>query len=226
MESNMLYNKFYQMMADEISTIESDDVRKFAISLLNSIPEYFFTVPASSSGKYHPKNDLGEGGLVRHSISVKRMLIHLLEPNGYYEFTEREKDLLIVAALFHDSFKSGTQEEYEKNNQTKFLHPAYAASYIIMQSVIHSFDYKDAKFISSAIISHMGQWNKNRSNLGTLPTPETPEQKILHLADYLASRKDINMTITDEDEETEIVSEENNSNTVITNVQVNQKTNL
>ena len=178
------------------------------MSLLNKVPEYFFTVPASSSGKYHPKNDLGEGGLVRHSISVERMLKHLLEPDEYFDFTPRQVDLLIVAALFHDCLKSGTQEEYEQGKHTKFLHPLYASNFIMTQSVLMGFDYNDALFISSAIISHMGQWNTSKNGPGKLPTPETPAQKALHLADYLASRKDINMEVEVEENDNELTPAE------------------
>ena len=42
----------------------------------------------------------------------------------------------------------------------------------------------------------MGQWNTNST--AKLPTPETQDQKVLHLADYLASRKDINMEFGEE----------------------------
>lgn len=205
----MEHNKYYQMMEVEIvSSITSDDIRGFALSLLNKVPEYFFTVPASSSGKYHPKNDLGEGGLVRHSISVERMLKHLLEPDEYFDFTPRQVDLLIVAALFHDCLKSGTQEEYEQGKYTKFLHPLYASNFIMTQSVLMGFDYNDALFISSAVISHMGQWNTSKNGPGKLPTPETPAQKALHLADYLASRKDINMEVEVEENDNELTPTE------------------
>lgn len=191
-------NKYYIMMWNEIDTLKFTDIRSFGISLLNNVPDYFFSVPASSSGKYHPVGDLGEGGLVRHSIAVKRMLEHLMEPYGYYDFTEREKDLLKLAALFHDCFKSGTQEEYEKNPRTKFLHPILAVNFITYYSCLTGFDYDDASFISSAVATHMGQWNKSRDNI--LPEPKEPHQKILHLADYLASRQDINMDIKDPEE--------------------------
>lgn len=199
---------YYYMMRDEIDSISNPEIRRFANTLLNRIPDYFFKVPASSSGKYHPKNDLGEGGLVRHSISVKRMLEHLIEPDGFFDFTDDEKDLLIVAALFHDCMKSGTQEEYEKNNRTKFLHPLYAANFVITTSIINGFDYEWAKFIADAIISHMGQWNTNKNEDGTLPLPVSPAQKALNLADYLASRKDINMTIMEDDEKDDTPTEE------------------
>lgn len=184
-------------MEDEINTLTFDDIKEFGLALLHTIPEYFFKVPASSSGKFHPKNDLGEGGLVRHSITVRKMLRHILEPNGYYDFTDREVELLELAALFHDSFKSGTQEEYEENIHTKFLHPVLAANHILMESVKKRFDYDSASFMASAIMSHMGQWNTSWREAGTLPLPKTPAQKALHLADYLASRTDINMDIPD-----------------------------
>jgi len=193
-------NKYYLMMENEIDNqipeIE-DDLKEFAHHLLDTIPGYFYMVPASSSGKFHPVNDQGEGGLVRHSISVKRMLVHLLLPVGYYNFTPRQQRLLQVAALFHDSFKSGTQEEYEENIHTKFLHPVLAANHILMESVKMRFDYDSASFIASAIMSHMGQWNTSWREAGALPLPKTPAQKALHLADYLASRTDINMDIPD-----------------------------
>jgi len=190
---------YYYMMRDEIDSIDNPEIRRFANTLLNRVPDYFFKVPASSSGKYHPKNDLGEGGLVRHSISVKRMLVHLLELDCY-SFSDDEKDLLIVAALFHDCMKSGTQEEYKKNNRTKFLHPVLAANFIITTSVIDGFKYDWALYIADAVISHMGQWNTNKSEDGELPVPVNPAQRILHLADYLVSRKDINMVLREDDE--------------------------
>jgi hypothetical protein len=194
------YNRYYYLMLDAIDEINDIDNRRFAHCLLGRVPDYFFIVPASSSGKYHPQNDLGEGGLVRHSISVLRMLEHLLEPEGYFDFTDEQKDLLKIAALFHDCMKSGTQEEYENNQRTKFLHPLYAANFIMTTAIENEYPYEKALFIYDAVIAHMGQWNKNKNESGMLPTPTTMSQKVLHLADYLASRKDINMTLEEDDE--------------------------
>ena len=195
-------NKYFRLMLDEIDTLQDIDNRRFAYALLSNVPDYFFSVPASSSGKYHPKNDLGNGGLVRHSIGVARMLGHLLEPDGYYDFDDEQKELLKIAALFHDCMKSGTQEEYEKNSCTKFLHPLYAANFIMTVAIECGYPYEKAIFIYDAVIAHMGQWNTNKNEVGSkLPTPVSPGQRILHLADYLASRKDINITVEEDDDE-------------------------
>ena len=54
----------------EIGWIHSEKIAKFATYCVNNLPAYFFTVPASSSGKYHPSYALGDGGLVRHTKAV------------------------------------------------------------------------------------------------------------------------------------------------------------
>lgn len=202
-------NEYYKMMLNEINTIKTNDIRNLGLEMLNDVPDYFFKVPASSSGKYHPKSDLGEGGLVRHSICVKRMLDHIISLYDY-EFFDRTNDLLRLAALFHDCMKSGTQYDYQFSKHTKFLHPIYGASFIMKECVKFSFPWDDAKFLVDVISSHMGQWNTSSKEAGTLPTPATQPQKVLHLADYLASRKDINMDIVDEESEdrTEDVTED------------------
>jgi len=191
-------NKYYRLMFEEIDKLQYEENRRFAYELLSNVPDYFFSVPASSSGKYHPSNDLGTGGLVRHSISVVRMLDHLLEPEGYFDFDDEQKDLLKIAALFHDCMKSGTQEEYEKSKHTKFLHPLYAANFIMSIAIKSGYSYKKALLIYNAVISHMGQWNTSKQEGGMLPVPMTQDQKVLHLADYLASRKDINLEFGEE----------------------------
>lgn len=183
---------FKQMMIDEINTIPVDDIKEFGLKLLEDVPEYFFIVPASSSGKYHSKIDLGDGGLVRHSIAVKRMLGHILEVNPA-NLTDRQKNLLKLGALFHDCMKSGTQEDYKKNPHTKFLHPVFASLLIIDKSIKYEFPCDDAIFVANAVASHMGKWNSQGNKV--LPLPETPAQRLLHLADYLGSRKDVNMEI-------------------------------
>ena len=45
----------------EIGWIHSEKIAKFTTYCVNNLPDYFFTVPASSSGKYHPSYALGDG---------------------------------------------------------------------------------------------------------------------------------------------------------------------
>ena len=57
-----------------LNTFENNDIKDFAIVLLDNLPEYIWHVGASSTGKYHPAYSLGELGLMRHQIAVVRFL--------------------------------------------------------------------------------------------------------------------------------------------------------
>ena len=46
----------------EINYIKDKRLRDNLVIILNMLPDYFYEVPASSTGKYHPSFSLGEGG--------------------------------------------------------------------------------------------------------------------------------------------------------------------
>ena len=55
---------------------------------------------------------------------------------------------------------------------------------------------EEIEIIAHSIESHMGQWNvsnKSKDEGIVLPKPEGKYQEIVHLADYLASRKPLEM---------------------------------
>jgi len=174
-----------------LNTFENEDIKEFAIELLNNLPEYIWHVGASSTGKYHPAYSLGEGGLMRHQIAVVRFLNFFLELEQYGAgMTSRERDLMRTAALIHDGMKSGTQDDYNKSKYTKFNHP------ILMAEVVRSTDglnTSERDFIAHCIESHMGQWALDKKTNVELPKPKDEYQKLVHLADYLASRKSLAM---------------------------------
>ena len=172
-----------EIFVNAIDTIENREKRNFALYLTGLIPSYFWTIPASSSGKYHPITDLGEGGLVRHSLMVYRVALDLLESK---QNTTIDRDDTIIAALFHDCCKQG----YKENGQTCFLHPVYASEMIMGLAECYFNEvplYIDR--IISAIATHMGKWNTSKYEEGELLTPKTEFEMLIHEADYIASRK-------------------------------------
>lgn len=181
------------MVAPILLTIVNDDIREFAKVLVEGLPNYIWEVGASSTGKYHPAYSLGLGGLMRHQIAVVRFLNYFFELEQYNtKFTSREMDLMRVAGLIHDGRKSGEQSDYERSKFTKFDHP------IQMANIIRSYDgqylnHNEIEFIANCIASHMGQWNVDRKSGEVLDKPTSDYQHFVHLADYLASRKDLTM---------------------------------
>lgn len=173
-----------------LNTIENEDIRYFAEQCIETIPDYFWEVGASSTGKYHPQYALGELGLARHTCALVRFLNHILSVDCFgNKFTSREKDLMRVAGMMHDTRKSGDDEAYAKNKFTKFDHPLLAANEI--RTLIGFISEEELELVATTIESHMGQWNTDKRSKVVLPLPKNKYQKMLHLADYLASRKDI-----------------------------------
>ena len=190
----MANKEFFKEVLD---TFENDDLKEFCNQCLDTIPEYFWAVGASSTGKYHPEYALGDHGLARHTLALCRILNHLFSIDCVKnQYTSRERDLLRIAGLMHDTRKSGSQEDYEKSKYTKFDHPLLASNEVAR--VWNDYDGKkmsieEAKLVRSVIESHMGQWNTDKRSSVELPTPEDKYQIIIHVCDYLASRKDIEM---------------------------------
>ena len=185
--------KIFESLLD---TFENEDIKKFTESCIDTIPSYFWEVGASSTGKYHPSYALGELGLARHTCALVRFLNHMLSIDCIKnDFTSRERDLIRVAGIMHDSMKSGTDEDYARSKYTKFEHPILAANNIRKMSGLPN---DEIELIATTIESHMGQWNTDRRSKTVLPTPENKYQKLVHLADYLASRKDIEVLFDEE----------------------------
>lgn len=182
-------NEKSKIFDEVIETIENTDIKEYARKLLETIPNYFWNVGASSTGKYHPQYALGDLGLARHTCALVRIMNHILSLDCMKEdFNSRERDLLRIAGMMHDTRKSGNDEDYIKSKFTKFDHPLLAAKIIRESKGIPS---DEVELIANAIESHMGQWNTHKRSSVILPVPQNKYQKMLHICDYLASRKDI-----------------------------------
>lgn len=183
----------YRKFAKEISMIESSPIRIIVVEGCNILPEYFFRVPASSSGKYHPKYALGDGGLCRH-VKAAIVIANDLFSMNEYNFTRIEKDLIIASLILHDGWKQGDLSD----GQTLFEHPVIASKNIWNRVKTYGIRELFYKFeICRNIASHMGQWNTSKYSKVVLPTPKTKMQKFVHLCDYLASRRDIEVVLED-----------------------------
>lgn len=174
--------------SEELKLISDKKLRDFIEAYLNEcVPPYFWVVPASSSGKYHPSYALGVGGLVRHTKACVKIAEDLLSLEQNEVLSECSHDEIISALLVHDTFKQGLKAD---GGHTKFEHPVFSATGI--QMFADKF-YPDLSHrverISGMVLSHMGQWNRSSKSVVVLPKPNTQAQKFVHLCDYLASRQ-------------------------------------
>ena len=171
----------------EINYIKDNDKKEDIKFLINLLPDYFFTIPASSTGKYHPKFASTKNGLVKHTKAAVRIAYDLFET--VTNFTDEDKDLIIMALIMHDGLKKGIKEE----EYTRFDHPLLVSELIMKNSNNLKTNMDDIRRMCSMIESHMGKWNTNKYSKVVLPVPRDEYQRFVHRADYLASRSYLNI---------------------------------
>lgn len=180
----------------ELDFINNPRYKESAKTLINLLPDYFFEVPASSTGKYHPSFSLGDGGLVRHTKVAVRIAYEMFNDESITgAYSKNEKDLMLIALMMHDGLKSGL----EKSQYTKFEHPLLVCDYIKENKDKTEFNDKEIQFICHVISSHMGPWTTNNYSNVVLPKPESKFQRFVHMCDYLASRKFLDVKFDKDD---------------------------
>lgn len=171
---------------EELSFIQNDKLRMVVREYLDTkVKEYFWEIPASTTGKFHPDIDLGRGGLVRHTKMCVRVCIELL---GLRMWQSIDNDSAVAALIIHDTQKLGDCS----TQYTAHDHPIQAATAfkIFAQNYPEYPELKETvEKIFDLVSSHMGQWNTNKYSSVILPLPQTAEQKFVHLVDFIASRK-------------------------------------
>ena len=169
----------------ELSLIKSPQIKHFAEKAIELMPDYFFTIPASSTGKYHPAYALGDGGLLRHTKAAVRIADALFRNDTVTgKFDRDSKDIILAALILHDGLKSGLLKETYTVENHAVLMAAYLKDRMTGERYNSILDR-----VCPLIASHMGQWNKSREGIEHSPLPRTAEERFVHMCDYLASRK-------------------------------------
>ncbi len=177
-----------EVFKDELNYIKSEKIRKACLVMIKKLPDYFFEIEASSTGKYHPTYTLGKGGLLRHTKAAVRIAFDLLSDSLIGDkYTQGEKDMMLMAILIHDGVKCGVPKE----RYTRFDHPVLMANLVKESKEELGLDDAEVNFIADAIKTHMGPWTTDYNGEEVLEKPKTKYQNFVHMCDYLASRKAI-----------------------------------
>ena len=169
----------------ELALIQDSLVRRFTIEVLARVPDYFWTIPASSSGKYHPPDHLGDGGLVRHvkkAVELSHKITETFELLPY-------KDLVVSAILLHDGMKYGLSgKDYDAYKTHGELMKQFMLSLLQTNQLPGASEYNaDADFqkkaarICDMVETHMGIWGNKK--------PSSRLQMCVHLADLMSAHK-------------------------------------
>jgi len=151
-----------------LDLIEDKAVRDEVVRLTAEAPDYFWTVPASTSGYHHPACR-GEHGLWVHTLMVCTAVKRLVE--SYELRYDLEADHAFAAAILHDQRKNGDPSDpAEKSVQD---HDLMMAEVISEESAL-------PLEVENAVASHMGPWYDGVE-------PAYPLDELVHSADMIAS---------------------------------------
>ena len=176
----------HEVFRRELEYIKDERIRESCEKILDMLPDYFYEIPASSTGKYHPSFSLGEGGLVRHVKVAVRLAKELLDnPCIGDKYTQNEKDVMIMTLILHDGLKSGLVH----NRYTQANHPTLIKNFVLEHKNELSLTDNELDLFSHAVESHMGPWNKDYDGNEILPKPKTKYENFVHMCDFLSSKK-------------------------------------
>ncbi|MXV60687.1 HD domain-containing protein [Natronorubrum sp. JWXQ-INN-674] len=157
-----------------VALIDDDRTRAFTINLSSKAPEYFWNVPASTSGYHHPACQ-NERGLWAHTLMLST-IIERLGPS-YVEqglLEAADIDLAHAAAILHDQRKMGDPSAPAAKSTSDHD--------VRMAAVVSESPLSDR--IERAVASHNGPWYDG-------PNPDSQLDTLVHTADMIASTPSI-----------------------------------
>jgi len=161
----------------KIQEIKDEDIRVFVKTALDNAEEQFWHIPCSGTGKYHPPENQGDGGVIRHLIKCVETSKDLCR---YFGLNEEETDIVIAGTILHDIKKYGEP-------WGEVTHPEHGK---MGSDFLERFELKEpAKTqIRDCVRYHMRQFTGTKEDIERASNPDKKEL-IVQLADLFCSRK-------------------------------------
>lgn len=182
-----------------LNKFETEEMRKYCEDMIQLIPDYIFQIPSSTSMKYHNKTQCQTHGQIYHIVMFGTIMNYILELKYVKERIAKnpiKRDCLRCTPIFHDAIKCGFDGDV--NSYSVFEHPLLAGKWIRETSVEHDVNQEIKNYIAALCESHSGEWTTSKKSSEVLPEPQSDEAFIVHLADYLSSRANLDMIYSTE----------------------------
>ena len=175
---------------------ETDIFREYFMDMVAEIPDYIFTMPSSTSGRYHNAKQCEKYGQLYHIYMFDSILNHRLRLKGNKEkySSPEERDAMRCVPAFHDAVKCG----WNGSQYTVQDHPLLAVQWVLNTKVPHDIPDKYKQMIADMCEAHSGEWNKSRSGKVIMSEPRNDREFFIHECDILSSRNDLDYIIPDE----------------------------
>lgn len=195
------------LLYSKIQLIQSKEIQEFVKVSLDNAPAYFWTLKASTSGKYHHGETLVEH--VLYALEYGQAHIRMLQ----WYWDEETKDLFFAALFLHDLYRCGIEDRESMDEdgflRTDNLHPVYAASELSrlempsktkVDDPFFAYRFSWFKKFQKAVASHLGPWSPLKE-LSPMHDNMLSLRLNVFLVDYVVSRQCQRTTIPELEEE-------------------------
>jgi len=178
------------------SNFETSLIKEYFFEMVEHIPDYIFTMPSSTSGKFHNETQCKTYGQLYHVFMFASVLEHRLRLKWNKErFSSPEiRDCMRCVPVFHDAVKCG----WNGSKYTVQDHPMLAAEWVRGTKVENDIPNELKEMIADMCEAHSGEWNKSRTGKEIMPEPRNEMEFFIHECDILSSRSDIDWIIPDD----------------------------
>ena len=174
-----------------LDQFETEEMRLYCEDMIEHIPDYIFTMPSSTSGKFHNATQCKPHGQIYHIIMFGAIMNYrlALKCNKKKFDNPIHRDAMRCVPIFHDAVKCG----WNGSIYTVHEHPMLAGTWVRETKVEHDIDSEIKEMIARMCERHSGEWTATKRSKVVLPEPETEMEILVHECDILSSRSDIDM---------------------------------
>jgi len=174
---NNINENLRKMLYSRLNEISDIVVKKFVKEVLDNAPEGFWTTPCSGSGKYHPPENQGNGGLIRHLIKCIETARDLCR---YFGLSLEDRDIVLASIFLHDIKKNG--EPWKES--TDMEHGRIGADFL------DKFELKEPykTEIKGCVRYHLYRFTGTKEDIERASNP-TKKEMIVQLTDLFCARK-------------------------------------
>ena len=174
-----------------LNQFETEEIRLYCEDMIEHIPDYIFTMPSSTSGKFHNATQCKRHGQIYHIIMFGAIMNYRLALKCNKEKFNNpiHRDAMRCVPIFHDAIKCG----WNGSTFTVHEHPMLAGTWVRDTKVEHDIDSQIKEMIARMCERHSGEWISSKRSKIILPEPETEMEILVHECDILSSRSDIDM---------------------------------
>jgi hypothetical protein len=170
----------------ELERIYDKKIREFTRLCLIYAPDYIFdNCPSSTSGKYHPLDELGADGTLIHIKKVFTMAYEIVKALN----CENNRDIVLSACIVHDLRKYGIPGTPGFTGHSLKDHATLGVNLIDeVQEATQLLTEEQHKILRNCVGLHYGPWTDD-VNWKKDMTSYTAEELTVFISDFVVSKR-------------------------------------